>query len=183
MQRDQIFKLKKSKILIFLNSRHFWFHFQTFYPSQQVNQWISYRIPGSAIHLLLRFPRSFIYNFFVNRLGIFGLIKRKYLSIFPRHWCSETPGVKAHHQIRNTDTIWRRKLYQVAYLLCAIPNWSLISSTRWRMAIIYRLPTPSVTFTSAIFWVKMVDPSIWSYPNTSCIASLFTGPVGSISNR
>ena len=35
-----------------LNNRHFWFHFQIFYPSQQVNQWISYRIPASAIYLL-----------------------------------------------------------------------------------------------------------------------------------
>ena len=45
MQRDQIFKLK------FFNSRHFWFHDQNFYPSQQVNQWISYRIQASAIYL------------------------------------------------------------------------------------------------------------------------------------
>ena len=28
----------------------FLFHFQNFYPSQQVNQWISYRIPASAIY-------------------------------------------------------------------------------------------------------------------------------------
>ena len=52
MQRDQIFELKKSQILKFLNSRKFWFHFQNFYPSQQVNQWISYRIQAPAIYLL-----------------------------------------------------------------------------------------------------------------------------------
>ena len=50
MQRDQIF-IKKSQILKFLNSRHFWFHDQNFYPSKQLNQWISYRIQASAIYL------------------------------------------------------------------------------------------------------------------------------------
>ena len=45
------FWIKKSQILKFLNSRKFWFHFQIFYPSQQVNQWISYRIQASAIYL------------------------------------------------------------------------------------------------------------------------------------
>ena len=34
-------------------------------------------------------------------------------------------------------------------------NYILISSTRRRMAIRYRLPTPSATFTSAIFRAKM----------------------------
>ena len=50
MQRDQIFKFKKSQILKFLNSHHFWFHDQNFYLSQQVNQWISW-IQVSAIYL------------------------------------------------------------------------------------------------------------------------------------
>ena len=53
MQREQIF-LKKSQILKFLNSRYFWFHDQNFYPSQQLNQWISYRIQASAIYLFIR---------------------------------------------------------------------------------------------------------------------------------
>ena len=55
MQRDQIF-IKKSQILKFLNSRHFWFHDQNFYPSQQLNQWISYRIQASAIYLFDKKP-------------------------------------------------------------------------------------------------------------------------------
>ena len=46
------FQIEKPKILKFLSSRHFWFHDQNFYPSQQLNQWISYRIQASAIYLL-----------------------------------------------------------------------------------------------------------------------------------
>ena len=59
MQRDQIF-IKKSQILKFLNSRHSWFHDQNFYPSQQLNQWISYRIQASAIYLL-----KYVHNVYI----------------------------------------------------------------------------------------------------------------------
>ena len=47
-----------------LNNRHFWFHFQICYPSQQVNQWISYRIPASAIYLLCYFKERL--NFLIH---------------------------------------------------------------------------------------------------------------------